>query len=561
MTTATRIGINIMFLVFGVLMMAQMLGLLPDGAKEKLASRISLSESIAVQSSIAANRKADIGAKAATKNNKYREIYYVLKSLVDRNDEVVSAGLRLKSGLMVSVGPHEELWNHREMSGDAEHISVPIVQNKNEWGTIEVCFVPLYRELQFLGFNTTPLWMAMIAITAAAGLGSIFYYSRIFKEEDNRDERVPSRVRSALDSLSDGLLVLNEDEEVVFANRAFEEATGIKEKELLGTMVSDLNWSADWDELISKEISEDEARKITLRTPIGGVDFTVGSSEILDDNGEPQGKLICFNDVTILEKRREELMYTMRSLQSSRDMIKEQNEQLKILATRDPLTNCWNRRSFFDEFYPLWKEHQSSSVAISAIMLDIDHFKSVNDNHGHAMGDEVLKRVSAAILELKRESDIVCRYGGEEFCILLPKTNLADAKAMGERLRRKIEGLEFENLSVTASQGVSSSNLKAAEPEEMLEQADQALYFAKRSGRNRVVCFNELPADFDLQEIESHTRKHEKSEENAEARAIPFQVVSSMMSVLNHRDPSTAAHCVASCGFEFRAGTRTDVCL
>ena len=364
MTTATKIGLNVMFLVFGVLVMAQMFGLFPDGAAEKLRARIALSESVAIQCSIAANR--DSGSASWLKRNRQiHEIKMVLKSVVERNDEVLTAGMRLKSGLVVSIGEHNKTWKIQEMARNSENISVPIVQGNKEWGQLEFCFCQLRPTFSFLGMEVTPLFLSILAVTCATGFGATLYYSRVFAEAAGGEDKVPSRVRSALDSLSDGLLVLNEDEKIVFANRAFEEATGIREEDLLGNGVGDLNWTSDWDELLEKEVGEEETRKITLRTGIGEVDFTVGASEILSDKGSPQGKLICFNDVTILEKRREELMYTMRSLQSSRDMIKEQNEQLKILATRDPLTNCWNRRSFFEEFYPLWKSSTSKSCTNS----------------------------------------------------------------------------------------------------------------------------------------------------------------------------------------------------
>lgn len=556
MTTATKISLNIMFLVLGILLTAQMFGLFPDGVKDKLQARVALSESIAVQCSIVANRKYEAGSRQFRDKRKFREIKFVLQALVERNPDVLSAALRLQDGLKVAVGPHVKLWNLKTESHDSDHISVPIVRNKQHWGTVELCFSPLRQTTQVLGFRASPFWLTIIIVTAASGFGSILYYSRVFNAKQDATGAVPSRVRSALDTLSDGLLVLDENEKIVFANRAFEEATGTAESELLGQHVSDLNWKQDWNEVLEAEIDEElDARKITLVTGIGEINFTLGISDVLDDKGQPQGKLVCFNDVTILEKRREELLYTMRSLQNSRDMIKEQNEQLKILATRDPLTNCWNRRSFFDEYYRLWRQAEVEKKPMAAIMLDIDHFKSVNDNHGHAMGDEVLKKVSATVLEHSRENDIVCRYGGEEFCILLPDTNIVQGKELAERFRREIQKLKFENLTVTASQGIASTEFQAAEPEEMLEQADQSLYVAKRSGRNRVIAYSEVPEDFDLNEAETSTRKQPRPEsERKTHESIPFQVVSSMMSVLNHRDPATAAHCVRVADISFALG-------
>lgn len=554
MTTATKISLNIMFLVLGVLLSVQMLGLFPDESAAKLKSRLTVSESVAVHCSIVANRQFSMGSREYREKKKFREIKMVLQSLVDRNPEVVSAGLRMESGLKVAIGDHINRWNTDATPKGTDRISVPIVRGEEQWGEVEICFTPLRMTTSVLGFAASPLWLTIIVITAGTGFLSILYYSRIFNEKGDQKGAVPSRVRSALDTLSDGLLVLDENEQIVFANRAFEEATGVPEANLLGRLVSDLDWKKDWNEVVSSEVDEDETRKITLATQIGDVDFTIGVSDVMNDNGQPSGKVVCFNDVTVLEKRREELLYTMRSLQNSRDMIKEQNEQLKILATRDPLTNCWNRRSFFEEFYKLWQRFESDKTPLSAMMLDIDFFKAVNDNHGHAMGDEVLKQVSSTVLNLSREHDIVCRYGGEEFCILLPNTDLEQAKVLAEKFRTHIEALKFTDLKVTASQGVSCTALQAGEPEEMLEQADQALYVAKRTGRNRVVSFDAVPDDFDLKEAETNTRKTPREEDNESQQSIPFQVVSSMMSVLSHRDPATAAHCVRVADLSFALG-------
>ncbi|MEC9091918.1 MAG: diguanylate cyclase, partial [Planctomycetota bacterium] len=291
-----------------------------------------------------------------------------------------------------------------------------------------------------------------------------------------------------------------------------------------------------------------------LETPLGEVDFSIGLNDFVDDEGGLRGKVICFSDVDLPEKRREDLLYTMRSLQSSRDMIKEQNEQLKILATRDPLTDCWNRRSFFEEFYDLWEKANRDGLPLSVVMLDIDHFKNVNDHHGHAMGDDVLKQVAAIILKLSREEDVVCRYGGEEFCMLLPGANLREARGLAEGYRKKIEEFELKEVKVTVSQGVSCTILGGGEPEELLEQADQSLYVAKRSGRNRVISFNEVPDGFSLKASETNSRKTTREKVEKRISPIPFQVVSSLMSVLNHRDPHTAAHCVRVADLSFSLG-------
>jgi diguanylate cyclase (GGDEF)-like protein/putative nucleotidyltransferase with HDIG domain len=173
-------------------------------------------------------------------------------------------------------------------------------------------------------------------------------------------------------------------------------------------------------------------------------------------------------------------------------------------------------------------------------MVDVDHFKLVNDNHGHSMGDKVLRRVAKTIREAVRDADIVCRYGGEEFCVLLPQeTDVACQTA--ERIRCAIAELEFETFSLTASLGVSTIVLDAAEPQELLDQADKCLYLAKRSGRNRVVRWDELPTDVEIEE--SQDRAAADCSRDAESDAlIPYPAVASLLSALAYRDADTAAH-------------------
>ena len=133
---------------------------------------------------------------------------------------------------------------------------------------------------------------------------------------------------------------------------------------------------------------------------------------------------------------------------------------------------------------------RTENAAVSCIMLDVDHFKSVNDNHGHSTGDLVLKKVSAALRRTARNTDVVCRHGGEKFCVLLPHTDITNALEAAERLRIAVAKLIFKDLSVTASFGVSCMNSDSPDLQALLDQADQALYSAKENGRNRSVCWN-----------------------------------------------------------------------
>lgn len=168
---------------------------------------------------------------------------------------------------------------------------------------------------------------------------------------------------------------------------------------------------------------------------------------------------------------------------------------LQLLAQRaqlDGLTGLWNRR-FFDQ---RWTEEVARSIRhgkpLSVALLDVDHFKSVNDTFGHPAGDAVLQGVARLVQQMCRSTDVACRYGGEEFVIVMPETGPEDAKVLCERIRTAIEGATWPRhpqRTITASLGVAgTSGLTSESLESWVEQADKALYSAKHAGRNRVVC-------------------------------------------------------------------------
>jgi len=172
------------------------------------------------------------------------------------------------------------------------------------------------------------------------------------------------------------------------------------------------------------------------------------------------------------------------------------NAQLTKLAITDPLTGVFNRRHFFDLAQQELARAQRYGHSLSAIMLDLDHFKQINDQHGHLAGDCVLQTTAKRIRDNIRDIDILGRYGGEEFSVLLPNTALSGAQEIAERVC-KIIGSEDVNVNgeeilVTASLGlVSVEELANVRIELLFDQADQALYKAKQTGRNRVVTWSE----------------------------------------------------------------------
>ena len=159
-------------------------------------------------------------------------------------------------------------------------------------------------------------------------------------------------------------------------------------------------------------------------------------------------------------------------------------------AATDALTGLPNRR-YFEEFCGLLARRRRADDAIGVLMIDIDRFKSLNDSHGHAMGDHVLRNVAEAIAGAVRDDDVPARYGGEEFAVLLRNPTPAVALEVGERVRRAVASLDLRSLrvdGVTVSVGIAVSGAPDQPMDELIERADRALYVAKRAGRNRVVA-------------------------------------------------------------------------
>lgn len=174
---------------------------------------------------------------------------------------------------------------------------------------------------------------------------------------------------------------------------------------------------------------------------------------------------------------------------------KERSEEAaQKLALTDPLTGAFNRRTFLELAEKEIARTRRTKGSLSLIMLDLDHFKQINDRNGHLAGDEVLKGVVAVVLTCLRKEDLLVRYGGEEFCILLHGVAIDRAAAMAERIREAVEKGSFSfngrTLPVTVSIGVSTLSADGNEGvDKLVNRADEALYAAKKAGRNRVVAF------------------------------------------------------------------------
>jgi diguanylate cyclase (GGDEF)-like protein len=250
-----------------------------------------------------------------------------------------------------------------------------------------------------------------------------------------------------------------------------------------------------WDGVLRGQGAAPDER-MSIAQPDGTLlEVVVRASPVNDAAGKLRGCIVTFHDITEVHAANDRLRATLGDLERTREQIHSQNEELRRLAMRDPMTGCLNRRAFYDTAGDMVAAAQRSDARICCIMTDIDHFKGFNDLYGHSVGDQVIQVVARSLAASIRNADLLCRYGGEEFCILLPNTDLNEACLIAERAREAIETgasaaiRDVKVRKITSSFGVASLAEGAANLQELVDQADQALYDSKEHGRNRVTVW------------------------------------------------------------------------
>ncbi len=529
-----RINLTIVAVTIAAILLAQLLGVIPDERTMTARSRIEISQTLATNISfLVAKREFD-------------EVQVQLELFSDRNDALISAGLRRSDGAVVAdVGEHTTVWDAAISKQVDGCYQVPILSDSETWGHLELHYQPIYVGEWAV---VSPAVIGLLSILVPLiGIAAYLHLKRILKYLDP-SQAVPPRVRQTLDSFAEGVVLLDKKLSIVLANDAFATLFHCEVEELLGLEIRQLPFSNydNEDGALPWELTKKYSKTVNGRTVRLKFDethwkiFSANSSPVLDEDGRFQGIMVALADVTPLEQKREELASTLAELNESKDEITKQNEELRYLATRDPLTGCINRRTFFEQFESFFERATDGDVPLCAVMVDIDFFKSINDNYGHSKGDEVLRETGKLLIETARKEDVVCRYGGEEFSVLMPGVQLDEAVARAEDIRQRMAKLDFGDITITASLGLSAVGLGAEDPQDLLDQADKCLYVAKRNGRNQVVRFDDVPED--LQIDESKISRTKPAEESAAGNSIPFSAVNALLSALSYRDAQTGAH-------------------
>lgn len=529
-STTFLITISLTSVLASVVFASSLLGLFPNHQQCQIAARKALAETLALHCTQALSR------------HDARMIKECLETAVRRNTDLTAVRFEKANGeVLLHVGDNSNQDKHQ-----SENVEVSLFENSREYGELVLTFRSTSAG-NLLAILASPLVRFTLFVVGVCGLVFQFYLKRVLQYLDP-SAVVPNRVRMTLDTLAEGLVVLDENSRIALVNQTIATIFGKDIGEFQGLNFSDFSWrqrDAIADDDLPWETCIREARVVSgLVMELDITDtqsrkFRVNCSPICHGNDKCQGALVSLDDVTALEDRTIELARMLDRLRESREQIRQQNQQLLRLATLDPLTSAFNRRYLFEQIDAYWTDNQKHGRTFSCIMADIDHFKCINDSHGHAMGDFVLKRTVELFQATVRPTDLVGRYGGEEFCVVLPDCDLATATKMADEVRRRIQENDFQGLRVTASFGIASTGEQVSSADVLMELADRALYMAKRTGRNRVVHCEQLD---ELEEANNLSAADPCAADELHYPAIPFQTVAALTAALAYRDVETAQH-------------------
>lgn len=328
------------------------------------------------------------------------------------------------------------------------------------------------------GLNLTPF--------SFAAVGTVFAWS-LFRL--HLFDLVPVAREALVEQLTDGVIVLDAQDRIVDINPAAKQLLAAADGSWIGQSVESL-LSADIPGQAFAFKSTQDHVEFAIQHPKERFLELVASS-FYNHRNQPTGRLIMLRDITGRKQAEAALQQANHRLGLQLTRIRSLQSRLKEQASRDPLTNLYNRRYLEEVLERELARARRESYPISLIMIDIDHFKQVNDRCGHKAGDLMLQGLAKLLIEHSRRGDVACRYGGEEFMLVMPGLALESAVRRAESWRESFERLRirYRNtvLSTTISIGAAVFPDHGGDCEELLQAADQALYMAKAAGRNCVM--------------------------------------------------------------------------
>jgi diguanylate cyclase (GGDEF)-like protein len=332
--------------------------------------------------------------------------------------------------------------------------------------------------------------MVLIVCTPAIAvmIGILQIRARRAVELESAANKELTSLRAALNQSEVGVVLLDSEMRAQFINNAFRRAwrlpgeVAARKPAFIGLMYHGRNAKtytvpANQIDFIAEQtalVRAGDERPVDIRLANG--DVLRSRCKVLDDGG----RMVTYGNVS--------------------DLVRTADE-MGELAMKDTLTGIYNRRHFMARLDSEWKRFRRYERPLSVLIVDIDHFKSINDRFGHDVGDQVIVAVARLCETQTRDSDVAARIGGEEFAVILPETNLDDARAAAERLRAAVAAEPFATrigpLNVTVSLGAALAEANVAGVAELMKRADEALYAAKHAGRDCVAAvINDVPVAF-----------------------------------------------------------------
>ncbi|MEW5939997.1 MAG: diguanylate cyclase [Chloroflexota bacterium] len=335
-----------------------------------------------------------------------------------------------------------------------------------------------------------PINFSPITLTVSAGLiGLILFGFPVF-------DLLPIARDVVMEHIPEMVVVTDAHDRVLDANSVARKWLGKTESEMIGRDPVDV--FCDWPQLVNRFLLTHETHEeIQAGDPPRTLELNV--TPIYGKDGELQGRVIVVHDVTFRKTLENHLKQANLSLRAQLDENESLRAQLQEQAIRDPLTGAFNRRFFSETLDQSVSRAAREGKPVSIIILDLDFFKKFNDTHGHKCGDLMLQSLADFLFKNTRGGDIVCRYGGEEFVILMPNTPVETAFERAELLCDKYRSLVTDYrglpLSATFSAGVAGYPVHGEDGEAVIHAADQALYQSKKEGRDRVTVFQGASLD------------------------------------------------------------------
>lgn len=422
--------------------------------------------------------------------NNYHHLYYLSLTVVEENQLLVMDIVRGPWYFSNTIYSYALIGVAFLVLSQATLRSSPLYLNQYRlilFGSFLPWVGSIYSE-----FNYTE-WSGLDLAPLMFGLSGIVFVVAI--RHTHFMDLIPIARSHLIENMRDGIVVLNVQKRIVDINPAMENFIAGKASAYMGKNAFEV-WQP-WIESTDLFLDERETC-VELKVPLDPsryLDLCV--TPLYDDRDHIlNGHLMIFRDVTERKQVEKRLRYVNERLQGQLIEIGLLQSRLREQAIRDSLTNLFNRRYLEETLDRELSRAGRENYPVCIIMIDIDHFKRVNDTYGHEAGDQVLKAIANTLGEQSRRGDFACRYGGEEFVIVMPNISLEIAYERAQNLRQSLTLLRVPHgiysLSVTISMGIACYPQNGLAREAILRAADQAMYAAKDAGRDHILSYNQL---------------------------------------------------------------------